>query len=342
MQTVTTRKKTVLLVDDEPTNLQVLRHTLQADYRLVFAKDGTTALQLAQKEQPDLILLDIMMPEMSGYEVCQQLKAQAATQYTPIIFVTALAESSDEEKGLAMGAVDYITKPFSPSIVKARVRTHLSLVQADEVKETRLQIIRSLGMAAEYRDNETGMHVVRISHHARRLALQVGYNEEAAEELFQAAPMHDVGKIGIPDEILLKPGSLDPDEWAIMKAHTKIGALIIGEQRSPLLKLAATLSLCHHEKYNGSGYPEGLKGKEIPHQARILSLVDVFDALLSTRPYKKPWPLDDVVALIKKERAEHFDPDLVDAFLTDIPAHLDIQEQWSDMNEPNNRSVSLS
>src|SRR5690554_1781928 len=146
MQNFMTSKKTLLLVDDEPTNLQVLRHTLQQDYRLVFAKNGAMALKLAEKEQPDLILLDIMMPEMSGYEVCQQLKAQESTKYTPIIFITALAESSDEEKGLAMGAVDYITKPFSPSIVRARVRTHLSLVQADEVKETRLQIIRSLGM----------------------------------------------------------------------------------------------------------------------------------------------------------------------------------------------------
>lgn len=333
MQKYMTSKKTLLLVDDEPTNLQVLRHTLQQDYRLVFAKNGAMALKLAEKEQPDLILLDIMMPEMSGYEVCQQLKAQESTKYTPIIFITALAESSDEEKGLAIGAVDYITKPFSPSIVRARVRTHLSLVQADEVKETRLQIIRSLGMAAEYRDNETGMHVVRISHHARRLALQMGYSEETAEELFHAAPMHDVGKIGIPDAILLKPGSFEPDEWAIMKKHTQIGAKIIGQHRSSLLKLAATLSLCHHEKFNGTGYPNGLKGKEIPHQARILSLVDVFDALLSTRPYKQPWPLSDVIALIKKERGEHFDPELVDAFLSDMPAHLDIQEQWSDKKQ---------
>lgn len=333
MQEVRKIRKTLLLVDDEATNLQVLRHTLQDEYRLVFAKDGATALELCAKEKPDLILLDIMMPGMSGYEVCQQLKSQENIKFIPVIFITALAESSDEEKGLAMGAVDYITKPFSPGIVKARVRTHLSLVQADEVKETRLQIIRSLGMAAEYRDNETGMHVVRISHHARRLAQQVGYNEEAAEELFQAAPMHDVGKIGIPDAILLKPGGFEPDEWAIMKTHAKIGAKIIGEHQSSLLKLAATLAIGHHEKYNGTGYPKGLKGDEIPHQVRILSLVDVFDALLSTRPYKRPWSLSDTLALIKKERGEHFDPDLVDAFLADIKAHLDIQEKWSDKNQ---------
>lgn len=333
MQAVRKTRKTLLLVDDEPTNLQVLRHTLQDDYRLVFAKTGANALELAVKEQPDLVLLDIMMPKMSGYEVCQRLKSQENTRFIPVIFITALAENSDEEKGLALGAVDYITKPFSPGIVKARVRTQLSLVQADEVKETRLQIIRSLGMAAEYRDNETGMHVVRISHHARRLALQVGYCESSAEELFQAAPMHDVGKIGIPDSILLKPGKFEPDEWAIMKKHTQIGAKIIGEHRSSLLKLAATLAVGHHEKYDGTGYPKGLKGEEIPHQVRILSLVDVFDALLSTRPYKQPWPLSDALELIKKERGQHFDPELVDAFLSDMPAHLGIQEKWSDKNQ---------
>ncbi len=327
------KQKTLLLVDDEATNLQVLRHTLQDNYRLLFAKEGKTALELARAEQPDLILLDIMMPEISGYEVCTQLKAQDETSFIPVIFITALSDSADEEKGFDLGAVDYIIKPFSPSVVKARVRTHLSLVHAEEVLDTRLKIIQSLGRAAEYRDNETGMHVVRISHHAKRLALQAGYSEDAAQELFNAAPMHDVGKIGITDSILLKPGSFEPDEWAIMRKHTEIGAQIIGDHRSPLLQLAATLARSHHEKYNGKGYPQGLKGEEIPHQVRILSLVDVFDALLSTRPYKQPWPLSDALALIKKERGEHFDPELVDLFLADIAAHLDIQKQFAD-NQP--------
>lgn len=323
-------KPTLLLVDDEATNLQVLRHILQDNYRLLFAKDGATAVQLAEKEHPNLILLDIMMPGMSGYEVCSTLKQQESTRFIPIIFITALSDSADEEKGLNLGAVDYIAKPFSPSIVKARVRTHLSLVQADELKETRLQVIRSLGMAAEYRDNETGMHIIRISHHARRLALQVGYSEAAAEELYHAAPMHDVGKIGIPDNVLLKPGKLDSQEWAIMKQHTNIGAQIIGQQNAPLLQLAATLARCHHEKFDGSGYPKGLAGEDIPHEARIISLVDVFDALLSKRPYKEPWSLEKVTNLIQEERGKHFDPELVDAFLADLPAHLDIQKQYGD------------
>lgn len=327
------KKPTLLLVDDEPTNLQVLRHTLGDDYRLVFAKDGETALKLADKERPDLILLDVMMPRMSGYQVCTTLKQQEHTKYTPVIFVTALNDADDEEKGFNLGAVDYITKPFTPSIVKARVRTHLSLVRADELKETRLQIIRSLGMAAEYRDNETGMHVVRISYHAKRLAEQVGYDSEAAEELFNAAPMHDVGKIGIPDDILLKPGKLDNREWAIMKQHTNIGAKMIGQQTSGLLQLAAILAKCHHEKYDGSGYPFGIKGEEIPHQARVVAIVDVFDALLSTRPYKEPWPIDKVIALIAEEKGKHFDPVLVEAFLSDLPAHLEIQKKWADEQE---------
>lgn len=330
MTVIKTPQKTLLLVDDEPVNLQVLKHSLQQDYRLVFAKNGTLAIQLAEKEQPDLILLDIMMPGVSGYEVCETLKQQEATKHIPIIFITALSDAADEQKGLDLGAVDYIGKPFNPSIVQARVRTHLSLVQRDELLETRLQVIQSLGAAAEYRDNETGNHIIRLSHHARRLALQVGYSVDAAEELFHAAPMHDVGKIGIPDAVLLKPGKLDSQEWAIMKSHAQIGAQIIGKHNSSLLKLAAELALQHHEKWDGSGYPYGLKGEEIMHQARIIAIVDVFDALLSTRPYKEPWPLDKVLALLEEEKGKHFQPELVEAFVQDLDAHLAIQQQWRD------------
>lgn len=326
----TQHKKTLLLVDDEAINLQVLRHSLQEDYRLVFAKNGATALQLAESENPDLILLDIMMPDMSGHDVCRQLKQQDNTKHIPIIFVTALSDEADEQKGLELGAVDYISKPFNPSIVQARVRTHLSLVQRDELVETRLQVIQSLGAAAEYRDNETGRHIIRISHHARRLALKVGYSIDAAEELFHAAPMHDVGKIGIPDAVLLKPGKLDAQEWAIMKTHSQIGAQIIGQHGSSLLRLAAEIALQHHEKWNGSGYPQGLKGEEILHQARIISLVDVFDALLSKRPYKEPWPLDKVLDLLNEEKGKHFQPELVEAFVADLDAHLAIQQEWRD------------
>ncbi|MCK9238339.1 MAG: two-component system response regulator [Thiopseudomonas sp.] len=327
------KKHSLLLIDDEATNLQLLRHTLQDEYRLVFAKDGKTALKLAQQEQPDLILLDIMMPDMSGYDVCEQLKNIQALRHVPIIFVTALSDSGDEQKGFALGAVDYITKPFNPAIVKARVRTHLSLVQAEEVLETRLQIVQCLGKAAEYRDNETGMHILRISHFARTIAKAIGFSDERADELLHAAPMHDVGKIGIPDAILLKPGKLTAEEWEIMRQHPAIGARIIGEHKSSLLQLAATIALCHHEKWDGSGYPNGLAGEEILLEARIVALVDVFDALTSERPYKKAWPIEEALEFIRQQSGSHFDPMLVDVFMDCLPEILHIRERWADKPE---------
>ncbi|MDX3772584.1 two-component system response regulator [Chromatiaceae bacterium AAb-1] len=330
MKTLAEQRQTLLLIDDEPANLQVLSHCLQDSYRLLAAKDGHKALSLARTEQPDLILLDVMMPELDGYEVCRHLKGNALTRDIPVIFVTALADSTNEEFGLELGAVDYITKPFSPGIVRARVRTHLSLVQADMLRETRLQIIQRLGAAAEFRDNETGQHIVRMSYYARVLALAAGYSETAANELLHAAPMHDVGKIGIPDAILLKQGKLTAEEWSIMRQHTCIGARIIGEHPSELLRLAATIALHHHEKWDGSGYPVGLAGEEIPHAARIIALVDVFDALTSTRPYKQTWPLDDALDYIRQQRGRHFDPGLVDAFMGCLPEILQIKNQWRD------------
>ena len=271
-------RRSILLVDDEPTNLQVLKHTLQDKYRLLFAKDGEKALELAARESVDLILLDIMMPGMSGYEVCARLKSVDGTRNIPIIFITALNEVANEQKGFELGAVDYITKPFSPVIVNARVRNHLSLVQSETLRHTRLQIVQCLGMAAEYKDNETGMHVIRMSHYAQILALAAGYSPDDAEELLNAAPMHDVGKIGVPDAILQKPGKLDPAEWEIMKSHTKIGAEIIGEHTSGLLHTAAIIAMQHHEKWDGSGYPHGLTGDQIALSARIVAIADVFDA----------------------------------------------------------------
>lgn len=320
----------LLLVDDEATNLKVLRHTLQNDYRLLFARDGQSALELADKERPDLILLDVMMPGMSGHDVCRQLKQDSELQAVPVIFVTALAESSDEELGLELGAVDYITKPFNPAIVRARVRNHLSLVRADELKASRLQIVQCLGKAAEYRDNETGMHILRMSHYSRILALAAGYNENAADDLLHAAPMHDVGKIGIPDAVLLKPGKLDADEWAIMQRHAEMGAEILGEHSSGLLKLAAEIALCHHEKWDGSGYPRGLAGKDIPHVARIVALADVFDALTSERPYKKAWTVEEALALIEQESGKHFDPALAALVPQCLPEMLEISARWPD------------
>ena len=270
------------------------------------------------------------------------LKSNASTANVPVIFVTTLSETDSQLKGLELGAVDYITKPYTASLVRSRVKTHVALhrhseelkelvkQRTHELLETRLEIIRRLGRAAEYRDNETGMHIMRMSHMTRLLALAHGLNEARAELLFQASPMHDVGKIGIPDRILLKPGKLTPDEWEIIKRHTTIGAEIIGDHGSDLMALARILALRHHERWDGSGYPGGLKQAEIPVEARIVALADVFDALLSVRPYKSAWTLDDTLKYIFSQRAQHFDPDLIDAFIQVLPECLRVRETYRD------------
>ncbi|TFW15400.1 response regulator [Duganella callida] len=320
----------ILVVDDEASNLQLLRHILQDHYRLLFAKDGPRALELARSEQPQLILLDVMMPGMTGYETCRLLKADKVTQSIPVIFVTALSDPDDEVIGFEAGAVDYITKPVSPPIVKARVRNHLSLVGVDELKKTRLEIVQRLGLAAEYKDNETGLHVIRMSHYARILGLAVGMSEAEAEDLLHAAPMHDVGKIGIPDSILRKPGPLDPDEWKIMQTHALIGGDIIGKHAAGMLAMAYDVAMTHHEKWDGSGYPNGLSGEEIPLVGRIIAIADVFDALTSARPYKEAWSVEKTVEFMLGQRDKHFEGRLVDLFFEQMPALLEIKERWAE------------
>lgn len=322
--------KTLLLVDDESTNLQVLRNILSDQYRLLFAKDGERAIALASMEQPDLILLDVMMPGMSGHDVCRTLKADKNTRKIPVIFVTALADAEDEARGFELGAVDYVTKPVSAPILQARVKNHLSLVQIDELVETRLAVVHRLGRAAEYKDNETGLHVIRMSYFARVIALEAGMCEAWADTLLNAAPMHDIGKIGIPDAVLQKPGKLNPEEWAVMQQHARIGAEIIGEDGSDLLNMAREVALCHHEKWDGTGYPEGLKGKDIPLSARIVALADVFDALTSERPYKKAWSIERATDLVREQSGKHFDPELVDAFFRSLPGILEVRERWQE------------
>jgi putative two-component system response regulator len=244
-----------------------------------------------------------------------------------------MADTEDEATGFDLGAVDYITKPVSPPIVRARVRTHLSLVRMDELRETRMQIIERLGRAAEYKDNETGLHVIRMSHYAQLLALSAGWSAIDAEELLAAAPMHDIGKIGIPDAILLKPGALSPEEWAVMRTHPQIGAEIIGEHRSTVLRLAREIAWCHHEKWNGSGYPRGLRGEGIPMSARIVAIADVFDALTTARPYKRAWTVEAAVDQLRKDAGQHFDPQLVELFLGILPQILAIRERWKEQDE---------
>ncbi len=337
------KKQMILVVDDTPDNIDVLGGILSSEYEIKAALNGEKALQIARKEpKPDMILLDIMMPGLDGYEVCQLLKADPGTSDIPVIFITAKSETVDEQKGLEMGAVDYITKPVSPPIVKARVHTHLALYdqnrelthmvseRTEELSRTRLQIIRRLGRAAEYKDNETGMHVIRMSNSSRLIAQAYGGNEAWVERVYNAAPMHDIGKIGIPDNVLLKPGKLDAEEWELMKKHTDFGAEIIGEDESPLLQMSRTIALTHHEKWDGSGYPKGLAGEEIPLEGRIVAIADVYDALTSERPYKKAWSVEDAVKLIEENSGSHFDPSLVKLFNDVFPEILEVSKQYSD------------
>lgn len=325
-----TNFRTLLLVDDDPANLRVLKQILQGKYQLLFATDGRKALQICKEQKPDLILLDVRLPDISGYDVCAALKQDSQTARIPVIFVSVMSDAMDEAHGFEVGGIDYISKPVSPAIVNARVATHLSLVRTDELHETRLKIIQRLGRAAEYRDNETGLHVIRISHYSRLLALAAGFSERAADELFHAAPMHDVGKIGIPDHILLKPGPLDEAEWGIMRRHPAIGAEIIGEHDSPLLRAASIIALTHHEKWDGSGYPNRLRGEAIPLMGRIVAVVDVFDALTTERPYKKAWPVEEAFALLRHESGRHFDPRLVSLFMAAMPGVLEIRRCWAE------------
>jgi putative two-component system response regulator len=270
------------------------------------------------------------MPGLTGFEVCRILKGRDDTRHIPVIFVTALNDEHDEAEGFEAGAVDYITKPISPPVVKARVNTHLSLVQSDELMRTRLQVVQRLGRAAEYKDNETGMHVLRMSHYSKELALAYGFSDDQAEILLHAAPMHDIGKIGISDSIMLKPGKLTDEEFAIMKTHPEIGAEILGECDSALLMVAKSVSLTHHEKWDGSGYPNGLAGEDIPIEGRICAVADVFDALTSKRPYKEPWSVEKTLAFMESQKGKHFDPALIDLLLAKLPQILEIKEKWKD------------
>lgn len=334
---------TVLLVDDAPENIELLDEILFPFYRTRVALSGEKALAIAfSSNPPDLILLDVMMPGLDGFQVCEQLKKNPDTRAIPVIFVTGMNEMDDERKGLELGAVDYITKPISPTVVLARVKTHLALydqtreltrlvnLQTAELHNSRLQIIRRLGRAAEFRDNETGNHIIRMSHYARLIGQASGLGEQATEILFNAAPMHDVGKIGVPDHILLKQGKLDAEEWAIMRQHAQIGADIIGNHPDELLQAARSIALTHHEKWDGSGYPHGLAGTDIPLMARIIAMADVFDALTSLRPYKKPWEVDEAVAYIEAQAGLHFDPALIAPFKQVLPQMLEIKEIYAD------------
>jgi len=335
-------KTTILVVDDEPYNISFLEAVLDSDYVVLTAQAGGEALKIAASESPDLVLLDLMMPDMDGYDVCRRLKENPLTRNIPVIFVTTIGTMENEARGFDLGAVDYILKPISVPILQARVKTHLALSnqkralelmvqqRTRELSDTRMEIIRRLGRAAEYKDNETGLHIIRMSHYSRLIGLAAGMDEAEADLLFNASPMHDIGKIGTPDYILKKPAGLNPEEWEEMKRHPVIGMEIIGEHESPLLQSAKLIAYTHHEKWNGKGYPQGLVGDAIPLTGRIVAIADVFDALTSTRPYKEAWPIHDAVEFVKQESGKHFDPHLVEVFMTILPQVIEIHEKYSE------------
>jgi len=345
-------KWTILTVDDEPINREVIKHILKNHYNLLFAENGLKALALATGSLPDLILLDVMMPEINGYQTCRALKKDPRTRNIPVIFVTAMADIEDEKTGLEIGAADYITKPISPPILKARIATHLSLYNQNrildarvkertiELNDTRLEIIQRLGRASEYKDDETGLHILRMSHYTRLLAEAIGLPEIEVDCLYNAAPMHDIGKIGIPDRILQKTAALSKDEWLIMRRHPKIGAEIIGHNPTPLLQMARVIALSHHERWNGSGYPRRLQGETIPIEGRIVAVADVFDALTSKRPYKEAWPVSNAMEYFRKEAGNLFDPYLISRFIKIIDSIIAVKERLSDHPEPDHRATA--
>ncbi len=335
------RKARVLVVDDTPANIDILMEALSGDYIVTAARSGEKALSMVGREpRPDLILLDVMMPEMDGYQVCERLKADPITAEIPVLFITALDGRDDEARGLALGAVDYITKPFHIELVKARVANHVELkLHRDHLNEmvdsrtrelalTQEVTIFTLANLAESRDPETGSHIRRTQTYVKRLAEELRalpkyadkLDDETIELLYKSAPLHDVGKVGVPDAILLKPGKLTAEEFEEIKKHPIYGKRAFEEATHRLgetsfLRYAEEVAYTHHEKWDGSGYPQGLEGEAIPIAGRLMAIADVYDALISVRPYKRAFSHEEAVEIIVEGRGKHFDPDMVDAFV---------------------------
>jgi putative two-component system response regulator len=359
-------RASLLVVDDTPANLNLMAGLLNTEYRVRLANGGARALELAQREPPDLVLLDVMMPDVDGYEVCRLLKRDARTRGVPVIFITAMSQIEDEARGFEVGGADFIHKPISPPILRARVKTHLQikswqdslqrrnagleeqlserLDQMERLRDSTLFVMVSL---AEFRDEDTGNHVKRTQEYVRVLAdhLRANPRDDAAaaqldaaavELLAKSAPLHDIGKVAIPDHILLKPGPLDAEAFEVMKKHTLHGWEMLrrAAQRmggdSAFLTYAMEIARHHHERWDGSGYPDKLAGRAIPLSARLMAVADVYDALISRRPYKQPLPHEEAVRRLVAGSGSHFDPDLIDAMLACEQRFTDIARAWRD------------
>jgi putative two-component system response regulator len=372
----TMRMFTLLIVDDEPSNLSIFVRLLSPLYQVRACKSGAQAVVAAHSApRPDLILLDVMMPDMDGYAVLAQLRADATTRDIPVVFVTALSEDLDEERGLALGAVDYLVKPVRPAIMLARVRNHLEMKQARDqlsqqndwlelevarrtretllIQDVSLSVVLEL---AETRDNETGNHILRTQTYVELLGRQLQHEptlaaalaEPRLSRIVKAAPLHDIGKIGIPDCILLKPGKLNAEEWTIMQTHSRLGAEALRRaikkslqlnqssaadacpEALAILEVAQAIAASHHEKWDGSGYPDGLAGDAIPLAARLMALADVYDALTMRRVYKEPWTSTAAAEYLNEQAGRHFDPLVVAAFHAIAADFADVAQRFSD------------
>jgi len=350
-------KPVILVVDDQIQNIELLEaYLFPYTYEIRRAVNGKEALTILSSDKIDLILLDVMMPDMNGFEVTRWIRENDKYRLLPIILVTALHETEDRVKGIEAGCDDFISKPIDKLELLARVRSLIKVKAYNDllknyreelesevalrtrdlknalerIKEASLETIYRLSIASESRDYDTGAHIKRVSRYAATIALQMGLDKSTVESILYAAPMHDLGKLGIPDQILIKSSDLGPVEWEIMKKHTVIGAKILKDSDAEFISVAETIALCHHEKWDGSGYPNGLKGKEIPITARITAIADVFDALISKRPYKEPFTVEKSFAIIDEGRGGHFDPDVVDAFFAVKDEIISIKKQYEE------------
>ena len=358
------QRATVLVVDDTPANLTLMAQVLNKTYRVQLATSGAKALELAHRAPPDLVVLDVMMPGLDGYEVCRRLKAQARTRDVPVLFLTALSRPEDENAAFEAGGADFVNKPFNPTTLMARVRTQLVLKAAQDrlrydngqlsaevqarrreveaLRDTTLFVMVGL---AEFRDADTGNHIQRTQEYVRTLAAWLaeqpdapdGLDGAAIDALARAAPLHDIGKVAIPDRILLKPGPLVPDEWAVMKTHTTAGADLLqraiarlGPDAGALLHFGKQIARSHHERWDGTGYPDGLAGEQIPLAARLMAVADVYDALISRRPYKEPLSHDEAMAHLRQGGGTHFDPRVLQAAQACGQRFVQIATQWHD------------